>query len=198
MQNDWLLNGKRYTCKNIHEVVPLNIHPRTLAEKSNDQVLVFGGSTSRHHWLSNFSYVKVKFVYEHIQYSTVEQAFQHRKAREAGDQNKQREILFNPDPAIQKRLGHEVQGIDIANWNDNKRSFMKDILIAKFTQKDDLLKLLLDTGEKTLAEANGRDSYFGIGLPLTHPDVLNPEKWAENSNHLGQVLMEIRQELRSV
>lgn len=192
-----VLNGKRYTCKNIHEIVPLNIHPRTLAQKSNDQVLVFGGSTSRHHWLSNFSNVKDKFVYEHIQYSTVEQAFQHKKAREAGDQNKQREILFNPDPAIQKQLGHEVQGIDIANWNDKKRSFMKDILIAKFTQKDDLLKLLLETGEKTLAEANGRDSYFGIGLPLTHPDVLNPEKWAENSNHLGQVLMEIRQELRS-
>ena len=50
---------------------------------------------------------------------------------------------------------------------------------------------------KTLAEANGRDSYFAIGLPLTHPDVLDPTKWADNSNHLGRILMEIREELRS-
>ena len=72
--------------------------------------------------------------------------------------------------------------MDTTYWNDNKRSFI----------------LLLDTSEKSPAEANGRDSYFGIGLSLTHSDVLNPVKWAENSNHLRQVLMEIRQKLMSV
>ena len=55
----------------------------------------------------------------------------------------------------------------------------------------------MDTKDKTLAEANGRDSYFAIGLPLTHPDVLDPTKWAEKSNHLGRILMEIREKLMS-
>ena len=62
---------------------------------------------------------------------------------------------------------------------------------------EQLKQFLMDTKDKTLAEANGRDSYFAIGLPLTHPDVLNPTKWADNSNHLGRILMEIREELRS-
>ena len=70
-------------------------------------------------------------------------------------------------------------------------------LLAKFTQHDHLKKHLIDTNDKTLAEANGRDSYFAIGLPLTHPDVLDSTKWADNSNRLGNILMEIRQEQRS-
>ena len=73
---------------------------------------------------------------------------------------------------------------------------MKDILLAKFTPHQDLQNRLLDTGDKQLAEANGRDSFFAIGLPLTHPNVLDPTKWASNGNHLGEILMEIRHELR--
>ena len=53
---------------------------------------------------------------------------------------------------------------------------MKDILVAKFNQSDDLKQTLLDTGNKQLAEANGRDKFFGIGLSLTHKDVLCPKK----------------------
>ena len=34
--------------------------------------------------------------------------------------------------------------------------------------------------------------WIGIGIPIMHPDVLNADKWAQNGNHLGQLLMEIR------
>ena len=189
-----ILKGKQYTCNTI-DTVPLNIHPGTLAERSNARVLVFGGTTSKHHGLSNFSQIKTNFVYEHIAYSSAEQAFQHKKARQAGDQNKQREIMFNSDPAVQKSLGYDVNGLDQEQWKQDRRGYMKDILIAKFTQIDHLKRQLLDTGERTLAEANGRDHYFGIGLPLTHPDVLDPNKWSKDGNQLGLILMEIRQEL---
>ena len=57
---------------------------------------------------------------------------------------------------------------------------------------------MLSTGDKTLAEANGKDTYFAIGLPLTHPDVLDAAKWAPHSNQLGEMLMEIRHELRGI
>ena len=78
-----------------------------------------------------------------------------------------------------------------------KRDIMKDILISKFTQHPDLKDLLLKTGTKKLAEANARDNYFAIGLPITHPDVLDTTKWSENGNKLGEILMELRHELRS-
>ena len=191
-----ILDGKDYTCSNLHQV-PRDVHPAKLAERSNATTLVFGGSTSGHHMLSNFHQIKGNFVYEHISYNSSEQAFQHKKARIAGDLNKQREILFNPEPSIQKSLGHRVKGLDEAAWNQQKRNIMKDIMIAKFTQHEELRRFLLSTNDKKLAEANGKDSYFGIGLPLTHPDVLKTTSWAANGNQLGEILMEVRRELRS-
>ena len=191
-----VLDGRNYTCQDTDDLPP-EINPGKLAQRENDTTIVFGGSSSSHHVLSNFYNVKNNFVYEHRSYSSSEQAFQHKKARVAGDQNKQREIMFNADPVVQKNLGQDVKGLDQASWNDQKCLVMKDILLAKFTQHDHLKKHLIDTNDKTLAEANGRDSYFAIGLPLTHPDVLDSTKWADNSNRLGKILMEIRQELRS-
>ena len=99
--------------------------------------------------------------------------------------------------ARRSSLEQEVKGLDQSSWDEQKCLVMKDILIAKFTQHDHLKKYLIDTKDKTLAAANGRDSYFAIGLPLTHPDVLDSTKWVDNSNRLGKILMEIRQELRS-
>ena len=193
--NQLILDGKHFTTKTISNV-PKSVHPEKLAQKSNDQVLVFGGSTSAHHGLSNFSYIKGKFVYDHIAYNTAEQAFQHAKARKAGDQNTQREIMFHTDPATQRNLGQNVKGLDEAEWERVKCGTMKDILLAKFIQTDTLKKQLLDTKNLILAEANGRDRFFGIGLPLTHPDVLNPNKWSKDGNRLGKMLMEIREELK--
>ena len=181
-----VLNGRNYTCQDADEM-PKEIHPGKLAQRSNDTTIVFGGSTSSHHVLSNFYNVKNNFVYEHRSYSSAEQAFQHKKARVAGDLNKQREIMFNADPVVQKNLGHEVRGLDHASWDKDKCSILKEILISKFTQHEQLKQFLMDTKDKTLAEANGRDSYFAIGLPLTHPDVLDQTKWADNSNHLGRI-----------
>ena len=123
--------------------------------------------------------------------------FQHKKALLAGDQNKQREIMFNPDPMVQKMLGQQVKGLDLAKWEAEKRDIMKDIVIAKFTQHAYLKNHLLSTQDKKLGEANGKDNYFAVGLPLTHPDVLDDSKWAPNSNNLGEILMEIRQELQT-
>ena len=137
---------------------------------------MFGGSTSAHHGLSNFYQLDSKFVYEHIAYSSAEQAFQHKKARLANDQNKQREIIFNADPITQKLLGQEVKGLNKEEWNHQKRHIMKDILISKFTQHPDLKDLLLKTGTKKLTEANARDNYFAIGFPITRPDVLDTTK----------------------
>ena len=96
----------------------------------------------------------------YISYSSAEQAFQYKKARVAGDQNKEQEILFNTDPSIQKSLGNRVKGLDDTAWSGLKRDIMKDILIAKFTQHEDLRNYLLSKKDKKIAEANAKDSFF--------------------------------------
>ena len=62
---------------------------------------------------------------------------------------------------------------------------MKDILLAKFSQITNLKKLLIDTLNKRLVEANARDNYFGIRLELTHKEVIDPGRWHKDGNQLG-------------
>ena len=132
-------------------------------------------------------------MYEHISYNTVEEAYQHKKTRLAQDLNKCREILFNADPGTQKFLGQRVRGLNEEEWNKNRLQYMRENLIAKYTHHQVLCEALLSIGRKKLAEGNSRDEFYSIGLALTHNDVLNPTVW-RGHNHLGKLLMEIREE----
>ena len=77
-----------------------------------------------------------KFVYEHISYNTVEQAYQHKKSTTG--LNKCREILFNADHGTQKFLGQRVKGLNEEEWNENRLQYMIYISIAKYIQHQDL------------------------------------------------------------
>lgn len=192
INNKLKLKDKEFTVDNLH-TVPNHINPSTLAVRDSPNVHVFGGTTSRYCHLSNF-YTR-EFVYDHQSFVSVEQAYQFKKATIAKDRNKCREILFNADPSTQKYLGRQVKGLDIDQWNNSKLDYMKDILIAKYTQHSDLKDTLIATGNKQIAEANSRDDYYGVGLPLTHKDILDPTAW-RGQNNLGKLLMEIRKELQ--
>ena len=61
---------------------------------------------------------------------------------------------------------------------------MYKALLAKFTQHNDLKKLLLGTGERKLIEHSPYDSYWGDGGNGT------------GMNRLGELLMRLRCELR--
>ena len=108
-----------YTVNTLNNL-PTNVHP---AERSSDDVYVFGGITSRLCKHSNL-FVR-KFVYEHISYNTVEQAYQHKEARLAQYLNKYRDILFNADPGTQKFLGQRVRDINEEEWNKNRLQYMR-------------------------------------------------------------------------
>ena len=74
--------------------------------RSNTDLLVIKVSTSLHHGLSNF--YEENFIYEDIAYISAEQAYQHKKARCAGNQNMQKEIIFQPDAPTQRHLGQII------------------------------------------------------------------------------------------
>ena len=57
-----------------------------------------------------------------------------------------------------------------------------------------LQKILLDTGNKIIAEASPYDKIWGVGMAATNPNIKNPAKW-NGLNLLGQVLMNVREDL---
>ena len=71
------------------------------------------------------------------------------------------------------------------DWESIKEHVMYKALLAKFTQHNDLGKLLVGTGVRDLIEHSPYDSYWGDGGD------------GAGKNRLGKLLMELRRELRS-
>jgi ribA/ribD-fused uncharacterized protein len=71
------------------------------------------------------------------------------------------------------------------DWEKVKDSVMREAVLAKFTQHDDLRAVLLGTGEAEIVEHTARDSYWGDGGD------------GSGRNMLGRILMSARTELRA-
>lgn len=129
-------------------------------------------------FLSNF--YEAPLIYEGIPYLSSEAAFQAQKCVT----EEERRAFSDLRTSDAKRMGRQVPLRP--DWEEVKRDAMEGIVRAKFSQNPELAKMLLDTGDKLLLEGNTwHDTYWGIDLK-TH----------EGENHLGQILMQIRRELR--
>ena len=129
-------------------------------------------------FLSNF--YEAPLTYEGIPYLSSEAAFQAQKCVT----EEERRAFSTLRTADSKRMGRQVPLRP--DWEEVKRDAMEGIVRAKFTQNPELAGMLLDTGDRILLEGNTwHDTYWGMDLK-TH----------EGENHLGRILMKIRQELR--
>lgn len=70
------------------------------------------------------------------------------------------------------------------DWESVKDNIMREALRAKFTQHPELTSLLLTTGDAKLVEHTEKDRYWGDGGD------------GSGKNRLGQLLMELRIQLR--
>lgn len=126
-------------------------------------------------------------VFEGIVYPTAEHAYQAGKARKEEVRDW---ILSAPSPSLVAMAAHGLYTWDIApNWSKTKFARMKGVLLAKYTQHEDLRVLLLGTGSARLVES------------ATVDNAVN-RLWGEvngvGKNMLGVLLMEVRQELVQV
>ncbi len=129
-------------------------------------------------FLSNFWAAPV--MYGGIVYQNNEAAFQAQKCLD--DEEKRR--FSNMEPAQAKREGRRVKLRP--DWETVKVGLMYEIVKAKFTQNPELGQLLLHTGDAALYEGNHwHDCFWGVSL-----------KTGRGKNHLGQILMKVREELR--
>lgn len=122
--------------------------------------------------------------FEDQTFATAEHAYQAGKARKP---EVRAWLMAAPSPSLLAMAAHGLYVWDIApDWSKIKFDRMKRILVAKYTQHEDLKQLLLSTGNARLVES------------ATVDNAVN-RLWGEvngvGKNMLGQLLMEVRAEL---
>lgn len=129
-------------------------------------------------FLSNF-YPQSVF-YKGRGYRTVEHAYQAAKTRSPQEHDWVRRAKT---PGLAKYRGRQVQ--IRSDWESIKLDVMFELIRWKF-QSPELRAALLGTGDEELVEGNSwGDRYWGIYD-------------GEGENHLGKILMQVREEIRRV
>lgn len=146
----------------------------------NDPITLF---RNEFYFLSNF--YMTKLCYDGGWYNSSEHAYQ---AAKTLDKSKRISVQVGANtnasekPGAAKKWGQEVELRP--DWDEVRIPIMREILRIKF-QKPELAKLLLETGDRHLSEGNNHGDRFwgqvaGVG-----------------ENHLGKLLMELREELKA-
>ena len=144
--------------------------------------------------LSNF--FEVEFELEGVKFQSAEHAYQYYKAMTFDDKEIAKKILKAKSAQSAKAFGKKVTGYDEKVWDTKKDDVMRAVVRAKFRSNPAIRKVLLDTGDRPLAEADPRDKYWGIGTSADTEKAKNPAKWP-GENKLGKLLMEVRAELKA-
>jgi len=129
------------------------------------------------HFLSNFhtSYI----LYDGIVWPTVEHAYQ---AMKTLDENQRMNILELDSPGAAKKYGRTVTLRP--DWDDVKLEIMEELVLEKFESKADLREKLLATQDAEIVEGNTwGDTFWGVCNGV-------------GENHLGKILMKIRDEIK--
>jgi len=106
-----------------------------------------------------------------------EQYFMWKKQQLFDPDNKvlENKILTSVSPKSIKGYGRKVQNFDEEVWGENKYEFMKEAVMHKFSQNEDLLHQLLSTDGSNLVEASPYDRIWGIGI--NRSDAEKGKKW---------------------
>ena len=134
--------------------------------------------TEGYEFLSNFFEARVE--YGGLSYGSNEAAFQAQKCM--SEEEKVQFTEFGPGKS--KGVGRRVQLRP--DWEEVKEGIMEEIVRAKFTQHLELAAQLVATGEKVLVEGNHwGDVFWGVDT-----------RTGQGENHLGKILMKVREELK--
>lgn len=128
-------------------------------------------------FLSNFYQCEV--VLDNITYPSVEHAYQASKTLDRVERSR---ILMCSTPGDAKRRGRKVKIRE--NWDQIRLEVMEGLLRQKFSQEP-FTTLLIKTEDRELVEGN----YWG--------DTFWGRCDGEGENHLGKLIMKIRDEIRT-
>lgn len=132
-----------------------------------------------------------------LTFNCAEQYMMFKKAQLFGDEISAEEIMRTNQPHEQKALGRKVKGFNVEIWNSKAKEIVYAGNYKKFTQDERLKNILMSTGTKTLVEASPYDTIWGIGLNEKDAKKTPQSMW-KGSNWLGEVLTQLRDDLRQV
>jgi ribA/ribD-fused uncharacterized protein len=113
---------------------------------------------------------------------TSEHYFQANKFLSPADRDAVRSVT---SPMQAARIGRSRSRPMGPDWEQVKDDLMRRAVLAKFRSHPDIAEILLGTGGEDIVEASPTDSYWGTGAD------------DKGLNRLGQILMEVRAELRN-
>lgn len=114
-------------------------------------------------------------------WSTSEHYFQAMKFK---DKTEQEKIRKANSPMLAARMGRERKRTLRRDWESAKVNVMREAVMAKFSQHEELQVLLLGTGDAKIVEHTENDDYWGDGGD------------GKGKNMLGRILMDVRAKLR--
>jgi len=139
-------------------------------------------------WRGKFSqWIKSPFEEFGVQFGCAEQFMMASKAKLFGDNEAYEQIMNTKSPKAQQAFGTKVKGFDKEIWDDNARDIVTLGNLNKFTQNEDLFKLLYKNKDKFFVEASPYDKVWGVGLSETDPLIQNSKNWT-GKNWLGECL----------
>jgi ribA/ribD-fused uncharacterized protein len=150
-----------------------------MIDASTDETIYFYSKTMAYWGLSNFSPPGIEVG--EVFWPTVEHYFQAQKFNEPEVREK---IRRAPTPKEARALGQSRSLVIHPDWDSIREEVMLKALRLKF-QVPKARELLLSTGERTLVESSPFDYFWACGQDGT------------GQNRLGQLLMLVRQELRT-
>ena len=183
------IEGKLFTVDTLN-LLPLNLQPRKLALRENDNSVLFYGKDTV---FSNF--YPSKFEIDGQTFCSAEQYFQCQLAVKCGDEEAKNAIMKTSNPVEQLRLGRKVR-VDEGQWNnDVAKQVMEKGIQAKFEQNEVLKRELLATGVKQIVQCSKYDKFWGVGLNLKDGSAFEKKNW-KGENALGNILLVVREKLK--
>ena len=139
--------------------------------------------TAEHGYLSNFWALPRPLLLDGKEWPTTEHYFQAQKFIET-DPDHGEAIRLTKPPVRVWRMGNDDDHPRRADWKAVEDDVMRKAVRAKFRQDPELAEKLLATGNARLVEHTSTDAYWGDGGD------------GKGLNRLGEILMEVRSELR--
>ncbi len=130
-------------------------------------------------------------------FTSMEQYMMYSKAMLFQDVEIAERIMSTTNVGKIKALGRVVKQYNDVVWNGMRQIIIYEGLLAKFSQNEELKKLLLSTDNAILAECAVQDRIWGIGCSMKDEKRFDMDSW-NGQNLLGFALIKVRSDLQKM